>query len=498
MLRERPETVNKPAYYGRVIPPLIPAPRAVTVRTGRFELTERTSLTAPDCHAARFLADLVRRATGRPPEPAPDGSLVLALDGAADLGREGYLLEIAPDRVMLRAGTEEGLFRGVQTLRQLLPPRIESPAPGPGPWHLPCVSIADAPRFAWRGVMLDVARHFFGVEAVKRFIDRAVPYKFNVLHLHLTDDQGWRLEIASHPRLTAHGGTSQVGEGTGGHFTREEFAEIVSYAEARHMVVVPEIDVPGHTQAAMASYPHLAPDGAGTDLYRGIDVGFSQLAIHEPATYEFLDAVFSELAPLTGAPYLHVGGDEAHQTSREDYAAFMARMLPLAVRHGRTVVAWQEAAASPDLPEGTHLQYWRPTREPVSPALAEAASRGFPLIMSPADRAYLDMKYDEGTELGLKWAGTVGVRQSYEWDPESLVPGARVIGVEAPLWSETLLTPDDIDHMLYPRLPGLAEVAWSPAPGDWDSYVPRLRAHTLRWDAAGITSYYRSPELGEG
>lgn len=478
--------------------PLIPTPRSLTVHGGFFELAPGTALTAPEGHAARFLRALLLRATGHRLPEGPGGALVLALDGPEELGREGYLLDVTPAAVLLRARTDEGLFRGVQTLRQLLPARIECASPQPGPWRLPCVSIADAPRFPWRGVMLDVARHFFGVEAVKRFIDRVVPYKINVLHLHLTDDQGWRLEVASHPRLTGYGATSQVGEGPGGYFTQADFAEIVAYAAARHLTVVPEIDLPGHTQAAMASYPHLAPDGVTPGLYRGMDVGFSQLAVHKPSTYEFLDAVFTELAPLTTGSFLHLGGDEAHQTTAEDYAAFMTRVIPLALRHGKTVVTWQEAAAVPGLPEGTHLQYWRPTGEPVAPALAEAASRGLPLIMSPADRAYLDMKYDDATPLGLAWAGPLSVRRSYEWDPESLVPGARVVGVEAPLWTETLSTPDDLDHMLYPRLPGLAEVAWSPAPGDWEAYVPRLRAHTSRWDAAGITSYHRSPELEEG
>ncbi|MEO3781792.1 beta-N-acetylhexosaminidase [Actinocorallia sp. B10E7] len=478
-------------------PSLIPAPHTLVVHDGAFELTPRTAVHAPECHATGFLTALLRRATGYALPAASEGALRLSLDGPEELGREGYRLDVDTEGVRLRAHTEEGLFRGVQTLRQLLPARIESPRPCPGPWPIPCVSITDAPRFRWRGVMLDVARHFFDVEAVKRFIDRAVPYKFNILHLHLTDDQGWRLRIESHPRLTEHGATSQVGEGPGGHFTQADFAEIVAYAAARHMTVVPEIDLPGHTQAAMASYPHLAPDGADTGLYRGMKVGFSQLAVHKSTTYDFLDAVFAEVAPLAPGPYLHLGGDEAHQTSAEDYAAFMTRTIPLAAGRGKTVVAWQEAAAVPGLPEGTHLQYWRPAREPVAPALADAASRGLPLIMSPADHAYLDMKYDDSTPLGLTWAGTLGVRQSYDWDPEALVPGARVVGIEAPLWTETLTTPDDLDHMLYPRLPGLAEVAWSPAARDWASYLPRLRAHTLRWDAAGITSYHRSPELRE-
>ncbi|MCD0452820.1 beta-N-acetylhexosaminidase [Actinocorallia sp. API 0066] len=480
-------------------PNLIPVPRAVVPRPGVLTLGRDTALTAPDGHAAAFLRALLRRATGFPLAPATPASTTvveLRLDGPASLGREGYLLDVTESGVVLTGHTDEGLFRGAQTLRQLLPPEIESPAPVEAAWTLPHGTVEDAPRYAWRGVMLDVARHFFDVSAVKRFIDRVVPYKFNVLHLHLSDDQGWRLAIDGYPRLTSHGAATAVGGPPGGFFTQEDFKEIVEYAAARYLTVVPEIDVPGHTQAAMASYPHLSTQEA-PELYEGVEVGFSELAIHRDATYAFLDEVFGQVAALTPGAYLHLGGDEALSTTAEDYATFMSRTLPLVGKHGKTVVAWQEAASAPELPPGVHLQYWRPTTEEVPEALHKAVGEGAKLIMSPADRAYLDQKYSEDAPLGLVWAGTVGVRQSYEWDPEALVPGAEVVGVEAPLWSETLRTPDDLDHMLLPRLPGLADVAWSAAPRDWPAHARRLRAHTARWDAAGITAYHRSPELAE-
>ncbi|MDX6742917.1 beta-N-acetylhexosaminidase [Actinocorallia sp. A-T 12471] len=480
-------------------PNLIPVPRALLPGTGELVLDGRATLTAPDGPAAAFLRALLTRATGLPfpaPEPGTPATVALTLDGPPSLGREGYLLDVAEGGVRLRAHTDEGLFRAVQTLRQLLPPQIESPTPSAGPWTLPYVAVEDGPRYAWRGVMLDVARHFFDVAAVKGFIDRVVPYKFNVLHLHLSDDQGWRLEMAGYPRLTEHGSTTAVGGPPGGFFTQDDFKEIVAYAAERYLTVVPEIDVPGHTQAAMSSYPFLSTQEA-PELYEGVEVGFSELAIHRDSTYAFLDDVFGELSALTPGGFLHIGGDEALSTTPEDYAHFMSRVLPLVGERGKTVVAWQEAASAPGLPPGVHLQYWRPTSEDVPDALTAAARAGAKLVMSPADRVYLDQKYAEDTELGLKWAGTVSVRQSYEWDPEALVPGAEVAGVEAPLWTETLHTPDDLDHMLFPRLPGVADVAWSAAPRDWDSHARRLRAHTARWEAAGITTYYRAPELTE-
>ncbi|GAA3229447.1 beta-N-acetylhexosaminidase [Actinocorallia longicatena] len=494
---------------------VIPAPQSVTLGDGAFVLTAETAVSAPEGRAAAELTGLLRTATGFPLPLAGDGAIALIIeDGPQDgLDAEAYRLESTPAGVTITASTDEGLFRGVQTLRQLLPAAIESAAPVTAEWIVPAVTITDAPRFPWRGVLLDVARHFFDVAAVKRFIDRLVPYKLNILHLHLTDDQGWRLEIPSHPKLTSVGAATQVGGGAGGFFSREGYAEILAYAADRYITVVPEIDLPGHTQAAMAAYPSLAPswpldsrveeslvrllidrDGRPV-VYTGTEVGFSEIAIGKDETYAFLRDVLGSVAAQTPGGYLHIGGDEALKTTPEDYAEFLQRVLPIVPDTGKTVVAWQEAAASGALPPGTRLQYWRPTTEPVPEAVGKAAGGGVKLIMSPADRAYLDLKYDESTPLGLTWAGTLGVERSYDWDPADPVPGADVVGVEAALWSETLSTPDDLDFMLYPRLPGLAEVAWS-APGrDWDAYRARLAAHPARWDSAGITNYFRSSEL---
>ncbi|HEV7933585.1 MAG TPA: beta-N-acetylhexosaminidase [Actinomadura sp.] len=482
---------------------VIPVPVSMTPGPGVHVLTPETEISAPPGPAravADSLAELLRPPTGFPLRIRPEaGDIALSLDGPGRLGPEGHLLEISEEGVRLRARTAAGLFRGVQTLRQLLPAAVESRGPCPGPWPMAGVRIEDGPRYPWRGVMLDVARHFFDVRAVKRFIDHAVAYKINVLHLHLTDDQGWRLAIDRWPRLADHGGGTEVGGGPGGHYSRRDFQEIVGYAGARHMTVVPEIDVPGHTNAALASYAELNPGDRAPERYTGIEVGFSSLRADKEITYRFLDDVIREVAELTPGPYLHIGGDEAESTDPADYSEFLTRAQRIVRAHGKTVVAWQDAASS-TLAPGTLVQYWRPAKgsEPDTRPARAAVAQGARLIMSPADHAYLDLKYHPGTALGLDWAGCVEVRKSYSWDPAALVDGVgeeHIAGVEAALWTETIAGDGDLDFMAFPRLPGIAEIGWSPAGHRvWESYAPRLAAHGRRWDAAGI-AFYRSPQI---
>ncbi|WP_222720629.1 beta-N-acetylhexosaminidase [Actinomadura sp. HBU206391] len=486
---------------------VIPEPVSLTTVAETYTLTADAKISVPagpgEAVAAR-LAALLRRPTGyalpvNPPSRPATGDITLSLDGPERLGREGYLLRTGHEGVRLSAHTAEGLFRGVQTLRQLLPAAVESTDVRPGPWTIPGVRVDDRPRFAWRGVMLDVARHFFDTGTVKRFIDQAAAYKINTLHLHLTDDQGWRLMIDRWPRLAAYGGGTEVGGGAGGHYTKADYREIVDHAAACHMTVVPEIDAPGHTNAALASYPELTAGGPAPDRYTGIEVGFSSLHAREEVTYRFLGDVLEEVAELTPGPYLHIGGDEAHSTDPADYAEFLARAQRIVAEQSKTAVVWQEAAATALAP-GALVQYWRPAKgsQPYTQAARDAARQGARLILSPADHAYLDGKYHAGTELGLDWAGHVGVRDSYTWDPATHIDGVGepdIAGVEAPLWSETLTGRADIDFMVFPRLPGIAEIGWSPAEGrSWDSYRHRLAAHGARWTAAG-TAFYRSPEV---
>jgi hexosaminidase len=340
--------------------------------------------------------------------------------------------------------------------------------------------------------MLDVARHFFGVGEVKRLVDLMALYKLNRLHLHLSDDQGWRIAIRSWPRLTSHGSRTAVGGGSGGRYTQREYASIVSYARERFVEVVPEIDMPGHVNAALSSYGRLACDGVAPAPYTGIEVGFSSLCIRKEETYAFVDDVVRELSRLTPGPYLHVGGDEAHSTDPDDYAYFVDRVQRIVRRHGKRMIAWEEASRAA-LHRTSVAQHWQ------RPELARrAVAQGARLIMSPAAKAYLDMKYTQRTPIGLTWAGTTSVRDAYEWDPAMQVDGVSerdVLGVEAPLWSETVETRADLDFLVFPRLLGHAEVAWSPAEGrSWPDYRRRLASHGERLGALDV-GFHRSPEI---
>jgi hexosaminidase len=475
---------------------IIPMPVEVTPGAGAFALDAATAIVydAPASAAvAEHLAGLLRPATGLPlpVQPAADAQpnrIHFTTVADAALGDEGYELTISAVGVDIRAPQPAGHFYAVQTLRQLLPPAVELSTVQPGPWLLPAGTIRDSPRYPWRSAMLDVVRHFFGVADVQRYIDLLALYKFNRLHLHLSDDQGWRIEIKSWPRLAEVGGRTAVGGAAGGYYTQAEYAAIVAYAAARQIVVVPEIDMPSHTNAALAAYAELNCDGVARAPYTGIEVGFSSLCVEQEITYRFVDDVLRELAALTPGPYLHIGGDEAHATPLEDYRRFMARVQELAAHHGKRPVGWEEMAKAP-LRRDALLQQWRLTPDAADHALA-AAAQGAQVILAPADRTYLDMKYDEHTLLGLTWAGYITVEQSYAWEPATLIPGldpAAIVGVEAPIWAETLATLADVEYMAFPRLPGIAEIGWSPATGrGWEEYRLRLAAHSARWDALGV------------
>ncbi|GHJ28120.1 beta-N-acetylhexosaminidase [Streptomyces hygroscopicus subsp. sporocinereus] len=489
---------------------VVPAPASVRPAAGSYAIRPdtriRVSGTDGSARPARrvgdYLAKVLRPSTGyRLPVTTRSGGdgirLRLMPDGAGvrKLGAEGYRLEVTSRAITLSARGSAGLFHGVQTLRQLLPASVERTTRQPGPWRVSGGTITDVPRYAWRGAMLDVSRHFFGVDQVKRYIDQLALYKFNTLHLHLSDDQGWRIAIDSWPRLATYGGSTQVGGGPGGYYTKADYREIVRYAASRELTVVPEIDLPGHTNAALASYAELNCDGVARPLYTGTDVGFSSLCVPKEVTYDFVDDVIGELAALTPGRYLHIGGDEAHSTSHEDYAAFMDRVQPIVAKYGKTVVGWHQLTGARPA-KGAIAQYWGLNGSEKE--VAEAAKAGTRLILSPANRAYLDMKYDADTPLGLAWAGYVEAKQSYDWDPGAYVkdaPASSVLGVEAPLWSETLLTSPQLEYMAFPRLPGIAELGWSPASThDWSDYRARLAAQGPRWDALRI-AYYHSPQI---
>ncbi|MDG4789184.1 beta-N-acetylhexosaminidase [Micromonospora sp. WMMD1102] len=505
---------------------VLPAPARVEPAAGvEFILTPGTTIrTSPGPEAGavgRQLAELLRRPTGYPlpvvtaGRSDPPGGITLLLTGdrtAPDrsgrpragggspedyrlLETEGYRLEISAAGVVVRAGTAAGLFYGVQTLRQLLPAKIESARRQPGPWAIPGGTIDDRPRFGYRGAMLDVARHFFAVPHVLRFVDHLARYKLNHLHLHLTDDQGWRIAVDSWPRLASVGGATEVDGGPGGYYTKEQYAEIVAYAAARHVTVVPEIDLPGHTNAALNAYGELAPDSVAPPEYTGTDVGFSAVAVDNERTYRFVDDVLGEIAALTPGRYLHIGGDEAFTLDRAAYTRFMNRVQRIVTGHGKRVLGWHQlAVAEPSA--GRVVQYWGTTDE--DPTVAAAVRDGAKLLLSPGNRSYLDMKYSSTTPLGKDWAGLVEVRDAYDWDPGNYlagVPAEAVLGVEAPLWTETIRSVADIEFMTFPRLPAIAELGWSPAEMlDWADFRLRLAGQGLRWSTAGIT-FHRSPNV---
>jgi hexosaminidase len=426
--------------------------------------------------------------------PPPDGSIYLALAADPRGSAEGYELTVSPRRIDIVAREPAGVFYGVQTLRGLLPVAVEYVAarPRPRPFSVPAVRIVDAPRFEWRGAMLDVSRHFFGMAAVQRYIDLLAMLKINRLHLHLADDQGWRIEITRWPNLARHGGSTEVGGGPGGFYTQEDYTAIVRYAQERFITIVPEIDMPGHTNAALASYAELNCDNVAPPLYTGIEVGFSALCVEKEVTYQFIDDVVREIAALTPGPYFHIGGDEVKTLTAEQYRSFIERVQGIVESHGKQMIGWDEIAPVNLLPTSI-VQHWRPKSTP-----REAMDRNIKLIMSPAHRAYLDMKYHKETPIGLDWAGVIEVRDAYDWDPASLVEGVTeqsILGVEGPLWSETLGTMSDVEYLAFPRIAALAETAWSPQKHRrWDDFRVRLGTQAMRWVALGV-NFYRSPDV---
>ena len=486
---------------------VVPLPRSLSPHEGTFALTADVTITG-DPDAASALSDLVAARSGiRLRTGAAETGVSIRLRRAGDGDAESYRLRVDTDAVTVESPDTAGLFYGMQTIGQLL---AHDPATG---WHLPGVEIDDAPRFAHRGMMLDVARHFFPVEVVERLIDRIAALKLNVLHLHLSDDQGWRLALDSRPELAARGSSTSAQGGPGGCFTREDYAHLVAYAAARHITVVPEIDLPGHTHAVGLAYPELVEEPVITDAvretaeafgggiprtgqpYTGFAVGFSSLRIRDDATDEFLADVLGEIAALTPGPYLHIGGDEAHGTSREDYAHFLTRAAALVTDLGKTPIAWHEAGAVATLAPGTVGQYWgfvTPTDGADEKARGFIA-RGGRVVLSPADAIYLDMKPDAKSELGLVWAnGPTSLEDSYSWEPTAVVDGiaeSDILGVEAALWTETIDTEAGIEAMVFPRLASAAEIAWSPATGPdrtWPAFRERLTALSTVWADAGI------------
>ncbi|MCA0253420.1 MAG: beta-N-acetylhexosaminidase [Actinobacteria bacterium] len=480
--------------------PLIPLPHLVEPGGDPFRLLAGARLAG----VPEVVAALLRERTGLSLDGCGAGLLEFRL--AAGGAPESYRLEVDATGVRVVAADEAGLFYAGCTLEQLL-------AEDPEGWILPAVVIEDAPRFGYRGAMLDVARHFFDVTTVKRFIDQLARLKLNVLHLHLTDDHGWRIEIASRPHLTARGSGSEAGGGAGGYFTQADYVEIVGYAAGRCVTIVPEIDLPGHTHAIGLAYPDLAEqpvldaylraqiealDGVlpvAGEPFTGLGVGFSSLRIgHEPS-YDFVADVLGELAGITPGPYLHIGGDECLGTPPAAFADFLRRVTAMVERLGKTPIAWHEAGAAPGLAPGTVGQYWGflSPDELAAGCAQRLVAAGSRLVLSPSDAAYLDMRHPEDPS-GQDWAnGPTSLRRSYCWEPSELIPGVGetdILGIEAPLWTEFVRTPAQVDALVFPRLAAIAEIAWSApagAPGrNWSEFRQRVAGLAASWRAQGI------------
>ncbi|NFG23662.1 beta-N-acetylhexosaminidase [Clostridium botulinum] len=483
---------------------IIPKPLSYKVGEGNFIITKDTSIyvkgntkeeTEEISKIAEFIREKLRASTGFElniiqGKEGKSGSIYLTTIGSKESqGNEGYEIVTTPKNVKIVAYKAEGISRGVQTLRQLLPPDIEkNTIANDVEWNIPVSIINDEPEYNYRGLMIDVARHFFTIDEVKRQIDYAAQYKINRVHLHLSDDQGWRLEIKKYPDLTIIGGSTEVGGGKGGYYTQEEFKELVKYAAERYVEIIPEFDMPGHSNAALASYGFLNKDGKRRPLYTGTEVGFSSFMAHSEETYEFIEDVIKEVSKISPSKYIHIGGDEANSTKKEDYDYFVGKVSKMAEKYEKTPIGWDPIDTSPEINSSVILQNWKDSNE-------AARKKEMKMVISIAQKAYLDMKYNDNTPYGLTWAGYIPVETAYKWDPTDYAPKELVLGIEAPLWTETIYDTKAMDYMIYPRLLGYAEIGWTPKENrDWNQYKNRLKKQGKRMKNQGI-NYYKDSSI---
>ncbi|MCC3771660.1 beta-N-acetylhexosaminidase [Streptomyces sp. UNOC14_S4] len=515
-------------------PHLIPQPRRLAVSDGICVLDEHTTLEAPTGTHTHHLAQHLRDITGLPLPAVPaaaagEGSRVVLRLTEEQGAPESYRLTTGPGLVTIEGVTEAGLFRGAQTLRQLLGPEAYRRArPGGVPaWRIPAVAVEDEPRFAWRGFLLDVARHFMPKDGVLRYLDLLAAHKLNVLHLHLTDDQGWRLEVRAFPRLTEVGSwraRTKLGHRAsplwdpvphGGYYTQDDIREIVAYAAERHITVVPEIDVPGHSQAAIAAYPELGNtdvvDTTALTVWDTWGVNPNVLAPTD-AVLAFYEQVLTEVLELFPSPYVHIGGDECPKDQWRASATAQARIAAEGlgdekglqswfIRHfdrwltarGRRLVGWDEILEG-GLAEGATVSSWRGYAGGIA-----AARAGHDVVMCPEHQVYLDRRQAPGTDepVPLGYVSTLENVYRFEPVPAELTEdeAARVIGAQANMWTEVTENQQRVDYQTFPRLAAFAEVAWSelpaPAERDYAAFERRMTAHYTRLDALGVD--YRPP-----
>jgi hexosaminidase len=522
---------------------IVPWPVSLKQNTGSFSIINGTTIESNSPEVMK-VAGFLSRALAIPlgfPVPVTNKSkgmgairLVIPEKANKQLGDEGYVLAVDTKKVTITANKPAGLFYGVQTLLQLLPKEIESKTPKKNvSWLVPAVDIMDYPRFQWRGLLFDVVRHWFTKEEVKMFIDQMAKYKYNVLHLHLTDDQGWRIEIKSLPNLTKIGAwraprtgkwgtfarpTAEEPKTYGGFYTQQEMKEIIQYAKDRYINILPEIDVPGHSMAAIASYPELSCNkgeyfvNTGDKFMNWFGGGKFEAMIDNticPANenvYPFLDKVFTEIAEIFPFPYIHMGGDECAKNfwinndtirtfmkkeglkNMDDVQSyFVKRVEKIIQSKGKKMIGWDEILEG-GLPPDASVMSWRGMKGGI-----EAAKEKHHVVMSPQDYAYLDLyQGDPVAEPALSYQG-LRLNQVYKFDP--LPPGVEpelILGGQGNLWSEQLATFRHAQYMLWPRGLALAETIWSPlSQRNWNGFVKRVEKQMERLDVAEV-KYSRS------
>ncbi len=518
-------------------PALIPAPEHIELGSGEFSLDAGTRLVVSDAADAELgrLADLVaeeiRAATGLPLPTEKGGSdgirLILDTDlpgvpptTDSPLARdESYVLTVMPTGIEIRAATHAGLFYGTRTLLQLLPASPEETEA----WTVPALEIRDHPRFVYRGLHLDVGRHFFPPEYIKRYIDVLARHKLNVFHWHLTEDQGWRLEIEAYPRLAEVSAwraetivernfDPYVGDGVpyGGFYTRDEVRDIVAYAAERYVTVVPEIEMPGHSVAVLAAYPELACTEGPFEVSTVWGVKADIYCPHEQ-TFEFLEDVLTEVMELFPSPYIHIGGDEAPKSRWEEspiaqavirregladefelQSWFIQRIERFLLEHGRRLIGWDEILEGGLAPQATVMS-WRGVNGGI-----EAARQGHDVVMTPTSHMYFDYyqsRNRDGEPLAIGGYLPLELVYSYEPVPVELSEeeARRVLGAQGNVWTEYIKTPEHADYMAYPRALALSELTWSPRSArNWANFTERLPAGLARLGALGVN--YRIPE----
>jgi hexosaminidase len=509
---------------------IVPKPVKVELRTGSFLLKPETKVTfQPAARVeAQLLAQRLAKATGFPLQTTEankeaENTLFLIVDTNLErVGTEGYVLDIDTRRAVISAPTAAGVFYGTQSVLQLLPPAIYANSPGKNvAWNIPAMHVEDFPRFAWRGALIDVARHFMPKQTILKFVDLLAMHKMNRLQLHLTDDQGWRIEIRKYPKLTEIGSRRKEtrlghedkkggfdGKPHGGFYSQADIREMVRYAQERHVTIVPEIEMPGHAQAAIAAYPELGNTNEKLEVSTEWGVHKNVFNANE-STILFLQDVLSEVVELFPSRFIHVGGDEVPIDQWKTSPQAQARMRELKLENelalhgfiirrmddflrskGRRLVGWDEILEG-GVGTTAVVMSWRGSKGGI-----EAAQAGHDVIMAPNTHTYFDYYQAKGPDEPLAIGGHVPLETVYSFDPVpknfSATQAQRVLGTQGQLWTEYIATERHLEYLAFPRLTALAEVAWTPAQGkDYAGFQQRLRVHEQRLNSLGV-NYRRS------